>query len=88
VSTDESPEPAPEVPSAPRPGGDPVKPLPGPLAFVGMGSTVAGCVAVGVVLGIVVDDRLHSSPAFLVVGLVLGVVAAVVTVTTQVRRFL
>jgi F0F1-type ATP synthase assembly protein I len=53
-----------------------------------MGATVAGCVAAGVVLGILVDDWLHTSPAFLVVGLVLGVVAAVATVTTQVRRFL
>ena len=82
------PEGSPEDPDAPRPAGGPVKPLPGALAFVGMGATVAGCVAAGVVLGILVDDWLHTSPAFLVVGLVLGVVAAVATVTTQVRRFL
>ena len=78
------PGPAPD-PSA-RP--DPVKPLPGAIAFAGMGTTVAVCVAAGVVLGIVVDDRLHTSPAFLVVGLVLGVAAAVGTVVAQVRRYL
>jgi len=88
MSTDGPSGGPPEEPDAPRPSGDPVKPLPGPVAFVGMGSTVAGCVAVGVVLGIVADDRWHTSPAFLVVGLVLGVVAAVLTVTAQVRRFL
>ena len=40
-----------------RPDGPttPVKPLPGALAFVGLGTTVAGCVAVGVGGGIALD---------------------------------
>jgi F0F1-type ATP synthase assembly protein I len=62
--------------------------LPGALAFVGMGMTIAGCVAVGVVLGLLADAALHTSPAFLVVGLVLGVASAAGAVTAQVRRYL
>ena len=58
------------------------------MAFVGMGMSVAGCVAVGVVLGIVGDNEWHTSPLLLVVGLILGLVAAVGSVVAQVRRFL
>ena len=50
MSTDGPSGGPPEEPDAPRPSGDPVKPLPGPVAFVGMGSTVAGCVAVVVLM--------------------------------------
>ncbi len=66
----------------------PVKPLPSAAVFLGLGTAVAGCVAVGVFAGIFLDGRAHTSPLFLVVGLVLGVAAAVATVVTQVRRFL
>jgi hypothetical protein len=69
------------------PNGEP-KPLPGALAFLGLGTTVAGCVAAGVVLGIFLDNRFHTSPLFLVIGLVLGVGSAVATVFSQVKRFL
>jgi F0F1-type ATP synthase assembly protein I len=58
------------------------------MAFVGMGTSVAGCVAVGVVLGIFGDDRLHTSPLLLVIGLVVGVGAAIGSVLAQVRRYL
>ena len=81
-------EPPRTEPPAPASTPGPIKPLPGAVAFAGMGLSAAVCVAVGVVLGVVVDDRLHSSPAFLVVGLVLGLAAAVGTVVGQVRRFL
>jgi F0F1-type ATP synthase assembly protein I len=53
-----------------------------------MGTAVAGCVAVGIFLGVWLDGRTHTSPLFLVVGLVLGLASAVATVVTQVRRFL
>jgi len=69
-----------------RPGS--AKPLPGALAFVGMGTSAAGCVAVGVVLGIVGDSQLHTSPLLLVIGLVIGLSAAVGSVVSQVRRYL
>jgi F0F1-type ATP synthase assembly protein I len=58
------------------------------MAFAAMGTTVAVCVGAGVVLGIVADDHLHTSPALLVVGLLLGAAAAVGTVVAQVRRYL
>ena len=58
------------------------------MAFVGLGTSIAGCIAVGVVAGIALDSRLGTSPAFLVVGLVLGLAAAVASVVAQVRRYL
>jgi F0F1-type ATP synthase assembly protein I len=67
---------------APDPG---PKPLPGTLAFVGLGTSVAACVAVGVVLGIVGDDY---SPMLMVVGLVLGVASAVFATVAQIKRYL
>jgi Putative F0F1-ATPase subunit Ca2+/Mg2+ transporter len=80
--------PPPGDPVEPTDPTDPVKPLPGAWAFVGLGTTVAGCVAVGVGGGIALDAWLHTSPLFLVIGLVLGLAAAVATVVAQVRRFL
>jgi F0F1-type ATP synthase assembly protein I len=62
--------------------------LPGVAAFAVMGTTIASCVAVGVLLGLWADDELHSAPAGLLIGIVLGTVAAVVSVVKQVRRFL
>lgn len=50
--------------------------------------TIAGCVGTGVVLGLVGDRYLHTSPILLVVGLVVGVVAAVGSVVAQVKRYL
>lgn len=64
------------------------RPLPGAVAFLGMGTSVAGCVAVGVFLGIWLDGQAGTSPLFLVIGLLLGLAAAVGTVVAQVRRFL
>ncbi len=53
-----------------------------------MGSTIAGCVGAGVALGIWVDHIFHTAPAGLLIGIVLGTVAAVVSVVQQVRRYL
>jgi len=41
-----------------------------------------------VLLGIWLDARAHTSPLFLMLGLLLGVASAVWTVVVQVRRFL
>ncbi|MBU6514820.1 MAG: AtpZ/AtpI family protein [Acidobacteriota bacterium] len=62
--------------------------LPGLAAFAVMGSTIAGCVGAGVALGIWVDHIFHTAPAGLLIGIVLGTVAAVVSVVQQVRRYL
>jgi F0F1-type ATP synthase assembly protein I len=53
-----------------------------------MGSTIATCVGVGVVLGLWADHAWGTAPAGLLIGIVLGTVAAVVSVVKQVRRFL
>ena len=58
------------------------------LAFAVMGSTAAMCVAVGIVLGLWFDGATRSSPVGLLVGIVLGSVAAVVSVIQQIRHFL
>ena len=62
--------------------------LPGVAAFAAMGTTIATCEAVGVLLGLWADRSWGTAPVFLVIGIVLGTVAAVVSVVQQVRRFL
>jgi F0F1-type ATP synthase assembly protein I len=62
--------------------------LPGVVAFATMGTTIAACVAAGVFLGIWADRTWGGAPVWLIIGLVLGTVAAVVSVVQQVRRFL
>ena len=58
------------------------------MAFATMGMSVAGCVAVGVVLGIWADSTLHTAPLLLFEGLLLRCLAAGATVVSQIRRFL
>ncbi|HVB51898.1 MAG TPA: AtpZ/AtpI family protein [Acidimicrobiales bacterium] len=65
-----------------------VKDLPGFAAFAAMGTTIATCLAVGVVLGLYLDDLWHLAPLGLLIGIVLGTVAAVASVVTLVRRYL
>lgn len=76
----------------PVPGGDRETPggpdLSAAAAFAVMGTTIATCVGVGVFLGVWADRTWHTAPAGLLIGIVLGTVAAVVSVVQQVRRFL
>ncbi len=69
-------------------GADALKPLPGATAFLGMGLTAAVCVGLGVLLGVLGDSRWHTSPVLLVVGLVVGLAVAVMSVVSQIRRYL
>ncbi|HEY6428722.1 MAG TPA: AtpZ/AtpI family protein [Acidimicrobiales bacterium] len=64
------------------------KPLPGAVAFLSMGLSAAVCVGLGLLLGILVDDALHTAPAFLLVGLALGLALAAMSVVKQVRTYL
>ncbi len=57
-------------------------------AFAALGTTIAITEAVGVVLGLWADHSWGTSPWGLIFGIVLGTVAAVVSVVKQVRRFL
>jgi ATP synthase protein I len=81
TTSDPTPEPPPSSAASP-------KPLPSAAVFLGLGTAMAGCVGVGVLAGLWLDARVHTSPLFLVLGLVLGVASAVWTVVSQVRRFL
>jgi F0F1-type ATP synthase assembly protein I len=58
------------------------------VAFLNMGLTAAVCVGIGVVLGILVDDALHTAPAFLLVGLALGLATAAMSIVKQIRTYL
>lgn len=62
-------------------------PLPSALALISLGTSIAACVGLGLWLGILADGALHSSPACMVVGLLLGVAAAVASTVAQVRRY-
>jgi F0F1-type ATP synthase assembly protein I len=65
-----------------------VKDLPGLAAFAAMGTTLAGCEAIGVLLGLYLDHLWSFAPWGLLMGIVLGTVAAVASVIQLVRRFL
>jgi F0F1-type ATP synthase assembly protein I len=62
--------------------------LPGLAGFAALGTTIAGTVGAGVGLGIWADDVFKSSPLCLVIGLVLGCVAATASTVALVRRYL
>jgi len=74
-------------PSSPEEESGP-KPLPGAVAFLGMGLAAAVCVALPVFAGVWADSHWHTAPLFFVIGLVLGLTAAVVSVITQIRQYL
>ncbi len=65
-----------------------VKPLPGAVAFLGMGLSAARCVALGLGLGLWADSAWHTAPALLIVGLLLGLAAASFMVVGQIRKYL
>jgi F0F1-type ATP synthase assembly protein I len=62
--------------------------LPGLAAFAAMGTTLAICEGVGVLLGLYLDSLWNFAPWGLLIGIVLGTVAAVASVVTLVRRYL
>ena len=64
------------------------KPSPGPFVLAGMGISIALCVAGGVVLGLYLDDLTRRSPLFVLLGLVVGIVFAVLTAYAEIKRFL
>jgi F0F1-type ATP synthase assembly protein I len=82
------PESAREPATPPEQDNDRVKDLPGAMALLTMGTTIALILAVFVVLGIWADHAWGTAPWGLLIGIALGTVAAVVSVVKQVRRFL
>ena len=53
-----------------------------------MGLSAAVCVGIGLGLGLWVDSVLHTAPAFLLVGLALGLAVAALSVIKQIRTYL
>ena len=75
-------------PEDPEIDNEPVKDLPGFAGFVALGSTIATCVAGGVVAGIAADRAWNLQPWGLLSGLVLGAALAVASVLQLVRKWL
>jgi hypothetical protein len=61
---------------------------PGAVAFLGLGLSIGLCLAVTVGAGLALDAVLHTSPTFLLVGLVVGVAVAVAMAVTTIRKYL
>ncbi len=78
-----APDPAPGPSSGPGP--DPVR---GAVEFLTLGLTVAVALLICVALGYFVDRWLGTSPWFTLVGVVLGIAAAVSLTVSRVRRLL
>jgi len=64
------------------------KPLPGGFAFLNMGFAAAVMVALGVLLGLWLDSKFHTSPLFLLLGLALGLLMAAMSVIKQIKTYL
>lgn len=64
------------------------KPSPSVFTLVGMGVSIALCIAVGLALGVWLDDVTHLSPLFSLLGLLVGIVFAVTTAYVQIKKFL
>jgi F0F1-type ATP synthase assembly protein I len=69
----------------PGPGPDPIR---GAVEFLTLGLSVAVALVVCTALGYLVDRWLGTSPWFTLVGLVLGIAAAVLLTVSRVRRLL
>ena len=56
--------------------------------LLGMGLVVAAQLVVGMLLGLLLDSLLDTSPIFVLVGLALGLIGAVAYTVGQFRRYL
>jgi hypothetical protein len=76
-------------PSNPEEGDDSGRLLsPGALAFLMLGLTVALCLVGGAAIGYLIDALAHTSPLFTLIGLAFGVVVAVASTVSTIRRYL
>ena len=83
---DTNPPPDPEVRS---PTSEPERGLAqGAVAFLGLGIACALSLALAAGLGYLMDGWLHTSPLFTLIGLALGVVAAVMLAVTTIAKYL
>ena len=56
--------------------------------LIGLGGLLAGCVILGTVLGLVVDNAAGSSPVGVLIGIGLGILAGAVAFVVKVRAAL
>ncbi len=78
----------PAVPIDPARFHQPTKDLPGLASFAALGTSIAMCVALGVLAGLWADSAWSISPWGLLIGLLLGVAAGTMSVLKLVRRWL
>ena len=69
-------------------GGSRTPATPSGTDLLGLSAVIAVSVVVPLIVGLVVDSRLHSSPLGLLVGLVAGIAAAAVTLVSSLRKYL
>ena len=58
------------------------------LRLTGVGFYIGGCIVMGTVGGLWLDNKLDTKPVFLLIGLVLGVIVAVFGVYQMLRPLL
>jgi len=58
------------------------------LRLTGVGFYIGGCIVMGTVGGLWLDNKLDTKPTFLLIGLVLGVIVAVFGVYQMLRPLL
>lgn len=56
--------------------------------LAGLGGFLVGCVVAGMVIGLLVDNAMGTTPAFVLAGIGLGVAAGAVGFWLRVRAFL
>lgn len=71
-----------------RTPGEGERPVPGLRTLAGLGSTIALCVLIGLAIGWLVDSRAGTTPLFIFVGLVLGIVAGALGAHRLLRGYL
>ena len=64
------------------------KPSPNLFTLLGLGITNAACLAAGLGAGWAVDSYLDTTPAFIFVGIIVGVAMGVAATWVEVRKFL
>ncbi|MGH3359877.1 MAG: AtpZ/AtpI family protein [Nocardioidaceae bacterium] len=56
--------------------------------LLGLGGLIAACVVLGLVVGLLVDTWLGTTPVFILVGIAVGVLAAAIGVWFRLRPYL
>jgi hypothetical protein len=64
------------------------KPSPNWFTLLGLGVTNAVCIAAGLGAGLGIDSLLDTRPAFIFVGIVVGVALGVAATWAEMRKFL